>query len=379
MVRYSDGSMGWNTFLARAASERGAANFASGSVTVGNVAGKKVVSATLFIQMNGTNGAMGGGYLVSNIYLRKMASAELIVDGSITTQKLVSKAVTTDKIAANAVTANELFADSALINKLVASQGLFNDLVARLAVFGGLTANSIAAGAILGTHIKAGEKIQSPIIEGGQLRLIGSGYMKVQAATPFGPDSLVEWYGPKLLSGTEPNWGALKKSNAITYLAANGDAYFGGSLSAGILKTGVTNPDKNQYAASSIPVQIGPFGTNGKAKNVVVSYDLSADSTTSSSSAVSNKSLQWQLQRSIGNGAWTTVASGTFTIAVNKTWNSEFGYYEIREYCHASSTYTDNSTSTSDFMYRVLVVSATRYHVVSQVSSQTISIVSTEQ
>ncbi|TVP11816.1 host specificity protein J [Shewanella sp. KCT] len=379
MVRYSDGSMGWNTFLARAASERGAANFASGSVTVGNVAGKKVVSAALFIQMNGTNGAMGGGYYVTNVYLRKMASAELIVDGSITTQKLVSKAVTTDKIAANAVTANELFADSALINKLVASQGLFNDLVARLAVFGGLTANSIAAGAILGTHIKAGEKIQSPIIEGGQLRLIGSGYMKVQAATPFGPDSLVEWYGPKLLSGTEPNWGALKKSNAITYLAANGDAYFGGSLSAGVLKTGVTNPDKNQYAASSIPVLIGPFGTNGKAKNVVVSYDLSADSTTSSSSAVSNKSLQWQLQRSIGNGAWTTVASGTFTISVNKTWEPEFGYYEIREYCHASSTYTDNSTSTSDFQYRLLVVSATRYHVVSQVSSQTISIVSTEQ
>ncbi len=335
----------------------------------------KYVRLDWLLNYSGTSGYIE----VCHPRFEEMVNSELIVDGSITTQKILSNAITTDKIAANAVTADKLLADSALINKLVASQGLFNDLVARLAVFGGLTANSIAAGAILGTHIKAGEKIQSPIIEGGQLRLIGSGYMKVQAATPFGPDSLVEWYGPKLLSGTEPNWGALKKSNAITYLAANGDAYFGGSLSAGVLKTGVTNPDKNQYAASSIPVQIGPFGTNGKAKNVVVSYDLSADSTTSSSSAVSNKSLQWQLQRSIGNGAWTTVASGTFTISVNKTWEPEFGYYEIREYCHASSTYTDNSTSTSDFMYRVLVVSATRYHVVSQVSSQTISIVSTEQ
>ncbi|PKG73182.1 hypothetical protein CXF86_18935 [Shewanella sp. GutCb] len=277
------------------------------------------------------------------------------------------------------LTATEIKADSALINKLVGTSALFNSLVARLAVFGGLTANSIAADAILGRHIKAGEKIESPVIEGGELRLIGSAYMKVQAANAFGPDSLVEWYGPKLLLGGNPNWNSLRKSNAITYLAANGDAYFGGSLSAGVLKTGVTNPDKNVYASSSYPVEIGPFGTNGKSKTVVVSYNLSADSSTASSGAVSNRALSWQLQRKIGSGSWTTVSSGIFPIIVNKAFEPEFNHYEVREYCSASSTYTDNSSSGSDFKYRIKVISATRYHIARLTSSQNISLISTEQ
>lgn len=382
MQRYSDGSMGWNTFLARAASDRGAANFASGWLTVGNVAGKKVVSATLFIQMNGTSGAMGGGYYVSNVYLRKMASAELIVDGAITTQKIVSKAITTDKIAANAVTANELLADSALINKLVASQGLFNDLVARLAVFGGLTANSIAAGAILGTHIKAGEKISSPIIEGGEVRLIGSNFMKVSAASSFGPDGLIEWYGPKLLVGGNPDWANLRKNNAITYLAANGDAYFGGSLSAGILKNSVATSDKNKYAAGTSPISLGPFSTNGRTKVVVVSFDMRASTRYSSNpGTVSAPVLKWQLQKLI-NGTWTSLTSGTYQGTASVYFENDDPsntYWQESQSCQGSTTYTDISTSSADVTYRILVTSYYRNAVNAVVSRQLLSIISTEQ
>lgn len=313
--------------------------------------------------------------------LEEMASAELIVDGAITTQKILSKAITTDKIAANAVTATELLADTALINKLVATSALFDSLAARLAVFGGLTANSIAADAILGRHIKAGEKITSPIIEGGEVRLIGTAFMKVQSATPFGPDGLVEWYGPKILVNGAPDWANIRKSNAITYLAANGDAYFGGSLSAGVLKTGVTNTDKTPYAANSYPVTIGPFGSNGKAKTVVVSFALSAHSQNPTNPTnPTQPQLSWQLQRKIGSGSWATVSSGVFNGTTSADFEAEPpAHWLVRETCWGSFTFTDNTNSTSDFNYRVLVISYSRYHATSNVNTHNLSLISTEQ
>jgi hypothetical protein len=380
-VSYSDGSVNWLTFLARSASDRGGINFASGTIKTLDVSGKKIVSAMLFLQMLGTTGAMGGGYYFSNVYLRKMASSELIVDGAVTTQKILSKAITTDKIAANAVTATEVLADTALINKLVATSALFDSLVARLAVFGGLTANSIASDAILGRHIKAGEKITSPIIEGGEVRLIGTNAMKIESATPFGPDNLVYWRGPRLLVGGNPDWANIRKSNATRWTDAAGDEYFGGSLSAGVLKTGVTNPDKNPYAASSYPVTIGPFGSNGKAKNVVISFALSAVSQSSSNpGSTTQPQLSWQLQRKIGSGSWGTVSSGVFNGAVTAFYEGEApAHWEVDEHCNGSFTFTDNTLSTSDFNYRVLVVSYTRFHITSNVIGQTLTLVSTEQ
>jgi len=380
-VSYSDGSVNLLTFLARSASDRGGINFASGTIKTLDVSGKKIVSAMLFLQMLGTTGAMGGGYYFSNVYLRKMASSELIVDGAITTQKILSKAITTDKIAANAVTANELLADTALINKLVATSALFDSLVARLAVFGGLTANSIASDAILGRHIKAGELIESPIISGGQYRLIGTNTMKIESETPFGPDSLVEWRGPKLLVNGVPDWNNIRKSNATRWTDASGDEYFGGSLSSGVLKTGVTNPSLVPYAPNSYPVEIGPFGSNGKAKVVVLSFRLTANSQQSSdSSNATQPKLSWQLQRKIGSGSWATVSSGVFNGTTNFYYEAEPPAHWLSiESCNGSSTFTDNTVSTSDFSYRVLVLSYSRFHVTSNVNTQYISLISTEQ
>lgn len=279
------------------------------------------------------------------------------------------------------LTANEIKADTALINKLVGNSALFNDLVARLAVFGGLTANSIASNAILGRHIRAGEKISSPIIEGGEVRLIGTAFMKVQSATAFGPDGLVEWYGPKLLVNGSPDWANLRKSNATTYLSANGDAYFGGSLSAGILKTGVTNPDKNSYSVNSYPVQIGPFGSNGKAKTVVVAFSLrsSAMFTRNPGTPIQPK-LSWQLQRKIGTGGWVTLSSGVFYGSTTVNYEPEPpAYWMTLERCSGAYTYTDNTRSTLDFNYRVQVISFSRFHISNFVSTQALSLISTEQ
>ncbi len=280
------------------------------------------------------------------------------------------------------LTATEIHADTALINKLVSSSALFNDLQARLAVFGGLTANSIAAGAILGNHIKAGEKIASPIIEGGEMRLVGSSFMKVSAASAFGPDGLIEWYGPKLLVGGNPDWANLRKNNAITYLAANGDAYFGGSLSAGILKNSVATSDKNKYEAGTAPVSLGPFSTNGRTKVVVVSFDMRASTRYSSNpGSVSAPVLKWQLQKLI-NGNWTSLTSGTYQGTASVYFENDDPsntYWQESQSCQGSTTYTDTSPSSADVTYRVLVTSYYRNATNGVIERQILSIISTEQ
>ncbi|MCU8031769.1 hypothetical protein L5M51_18715 [Shewanella sp. SM73] len=368
---------------------------ATNHLQAGAVTADKVTADTALVQK-----------LIANVGLFNQLQAQLAMFGGISANSIATNAINSDKLAVNdamiikligdsglfnslkarigafgGLTANEIQADTALINKLVGTSGLFNDLAARLAVFGGLTANSIAADAILGRHIKAGEKITSPIIEGGELRLIGTAYMKVQSASAFGPDGLVEWYGPKLLVNGVPDWANLRKSNAITYLAANGDAYFGGSLSAGVLKTGVTNTDKNPYAANSYPVTIGPFGSNGKAKTVVVSFALSAYSQNPTNpNNPTQPQLSWQLQRKIGSGSWATVSSGVFNGTTSADFEAEPpAHWLVRETCWGSFTFTDNTNSTSDFNYRVLVISYSRYHATSNVNTHNLSLISTEQ
>ncbi|WP_249552763.1 phage tail protein [Shewanella sp. 8A] len=329
-----------------------------------------------------------GGVVTTDRWLNP--SVTVLGGGQISASQIIGNSGLFDKFKARigafgGLTANEIQADTALINKLVGTSALFNDLVARLAVFGGLTANSIASDAILGRHIKAGEKISSPIIEGGEVRLIGSAFMKVQSATAFGPDGLVEWYGPKLLLNGSPDWANLRKSNAITYLAANGDAYFGGSLSAGVLKNGAQNTTIVLYPAASIALEVGAFGTNGKPKSVVVSYSCSANysQTVDPGNVTTAEVLHWKVQRFIA-GSWQDVsgASGTFTGTVFKdvdteTWPTTT--YRVSYNCAGSMTFVDSNASTANTTYRIYISSHSRPFLNTIVSRQTLSLISTEQ
>ncbi|WP_417345692.1 phage tail protein [Ferrimonas sp.] len=277
------------------------------------------------------------------------------------------------------ITANELTVDNALITKLVGSSALFNQLMAQMATFGGVTANAIAADAIEGRHIKAGQKLESPVIAAQQYTLLGPNTMKVERETPFGPDGLIEWRGPKLLSGGEPDWNNLRKSNASYWYDQNNDSYHGGSLSAGVLKNGAETTNKNSYGAGTYPITLGPFGTNGRRKNVVVSFRYAADSTTSGTPSTSGRSLTYQLQRKIGSGSWVTLKTETISWTPSRHFEDELGRWIVSEYVSASSTYTDTNTSTGDFNYRILVSSHTRYHANSSVDYQILGIISTEQ
>ena len=140
----------------------------------------------------------------------------------------------------------------------------------------------VASGTIAGDKLIAGTEISAPILDGGIIRgakveMLGSNFMKVQSATPFGPNNLIEWYGEKagkVLGDGTPDYSALGKVNAITYLGDDGSAYFGGSIIAGTLTTSKANPS----TANNVTVDTGSFGSNGGQIAVVCS--LSSSGTT---------------------------------------------------------------------------------------------------
>lgn len=246
----------------------------------------------------------------------------------------------------------------------------------------GLTVHGdmIATGTIAGDRFVAGTEIVAPVIKGGTVQLIGSAYMKIQSSTPFGPDGLIEWYGPRILSGSNPDLTQVRKSNAITYLSANGDAYFGGSLSAGVLKNGVSNTLLTDYPINSAPVELGPFSTNGRPKVIVISYYMYAynNNYVSNPGTITPPSLGWSLQKWNGS-SWSTLTTGTFTGFAKSGYEAEDRSWWARWNITASTTFTDTSTSTANVSYRILISSYVNTSAVSKRSDQNLTLISTEQ
>lgn len=87
-------------------------------------------------------------------------------------------------------------------------------------------------------------------------------FMAVQGVAFGVARDLLEWFGPTM------DVAQCSRANAISYKSTDGDAYFGGSLSAGILR--------NASASSGLSVnelaQIGPFGSNGRPVKYVASW-----------------------------------------------------------------------------------------------------------
>lgn len=163
----------------------------------------------------------------------------------------------------------------------------------------------------------------------------------------MGPDDPVYamWAG----SGTKND------TNAIFYLKRSGAGYFGGSLSAGVLKTAVTNPAYDPAAQ----VVDGPFGSNGGTINVVCSltwrFDKSSRGHTYTADSGSN-AVTIRLYRTIGAGAEELVQSSTFsgsTSIVNS--NDPDTQSTCSRTIDGSFTYTDTAASTQNRIYRAVV------------------------
>lgn len=93
--------------------------------------------------------------------------------------------------------------------------------------------------------------------KGNSQRIIGTG---------FGSGDLMDYFGPNVGAG------AANKQNATVWMDVNGNAYFGGTLSAGIWK----NANRTDSTAPYPYVEVGPFPAHGKQRLVVASFSTSS-------------------------------------------------------------------------------------------------------
>ncbi|KAB8042547.1 phage tail tip fiber protein [Janthinobacterium aquaticum] len=149
--------------------------------------------------------------------------------------------------------------------------------------------------------------------------------------------------------------GAKTDANAIFFLKRSGAGYFGGSLSAGTLRTAVTNPSYDPAAQ----LVDGPFGSNGGTINVVCSLSWQHGRSSRGDNYVagsgSNAVTIW-LYRTIGAGAEALVQTATFSGATSIVNSSD---PDTQSTCSqsidGSFTYTDTAASNQNRIYRAVV------------------------
>ncbi|MRJ40834.1 MULTISPECIES: hypothetical protein [Idiomarina] len=218
----------------------------------------------------------------------------------------------------------------------------------------------IATDTIAGDKLIAGTSLNAPVIMSGQIQMVGASHMKITTATPFGPNDLIEWYGPKNTYTYNSSNGTVKfdgltKANAITYLSATGQAYFGGSITAGTLKNAVQSSQ-----LGNTDVTVGPFGSNGGI--IEIKCSLSASRSTGLTSglcpnpAPPNPSATLKLYRATSGGeilVATQAVSGSYRCI-------QEGPEKIESWSlNGSFTYTDNLQTTSSRTYRLEVTNNT--------------------
>ena len=118
-----------------------------------------------------SSGAAGSVYW-TNLSIREMAAAELIVDGTITATQIAANTITAAKIAAGTITATEIAANTITAGQIAAAAISASELAA-----GAVTTAKLAAGAVTATEIAAGTitgaKIAANTITAGLLATSG--------------------------------------------------------------------------------------------------------------------------------------------------------------------------------------------------------------
>ncbi len=221
-------------------------------------------------------------------------------------------------------------------------------------------------------------------------------YMKVIGKGFGTANQFIEWFGPKMA------FNLCSESNAITYIKTNGDAYFGGALTSGVLKNGATSSS----IAPNASADTGTFGSNGGAIVVTVSWTYEQTwfseyaGTTPAATAWVNKvteitgvspgsapNVEWTgnktvsnstltLARKVGTGSLTNVQSaGTTSMTVHLVGDKPSvgnpGYLQAICTSVISFTYTDNTKNTSDRQFVATLARAALNPGLDQLTQQT--------
>ena len=147
--------------------------------------------------------------------------------------------------------------------------------------------------------------------------------------------------------------GAKNDTNAIFYLKKSGSGYFGGSLSAGTLKTAVTNPTFGEAQS----VITGPFGSNGGVITVVGSINMYSQQTSYNynfSAGAGTTGCTFTLYRKLGAGAETAIY--TFYLTGNQSYDNYNSPEDLSSgtvSLNGSFTFLDPVQSTEPRTYRL--------------------------
>jgi hypothetical protein len=349
---------------------------AAGSITTAKIAAGAITSNEI-----AANTITAADIAASTITATQIAASTItgakIAAGTIQAGNIAADTITADKIAANAITASELSANAVTADKInagavTAAKISVSELSSITANIGTLTAGTIRNGA---------NTFRIDATNGRTITQTGA-FMKVTGA-PFGSSNqFIEWYGPYFVSLT-----SCTEANATYYLKTDGSAYFGGNLSAGILKTAV----QTSSLASNASVETGNFGSNGNTIQVVLSYyaysespESFYDATTTGRNAFNAAVTAWgatpqffvyesksvsasasiALDRSVNNAAFTngvatlSITTGTETIeGIQPIPGDSPGYIKYTRTFGGSLTYTDPQTVAQNRNYRARITS----------------------
>lgn len=237
----------------------------------------------------------------------------------------------------------------------------------------------IATGTVAGEVLIAGTELNSPVIKSGRIEMVGSSHMEIWMPTsPFGPNNLIQWYGPRNSytydeAAKMVKFDGLTKANAITFKSATGEVYFGGSITAGTLKNAAQS---SQLGSTSVTV--GPFGSNGGLIEIKCSVNASHSTGLVLGPCPldppANPTAVLRLYRD-RPGTSTLVAEQTFTGTYNCLPEGQ-EHIELRQ-VNGGFTFTDNLQSTLDRTYR-LQVAVYSMPLIANQTTQRISLITEE-
>lgn len=196
-----------------------------------------------------------------------------------------------------------------------------------------------------------------------------------------GMEGLMDYFGPNVGAG------AATKANAVMWMDNGGNAYWGGALAAGVLRNAVQT---TTTVMTGTQLVCGPFSTNGRNKNVVLSFSRTVRRTKTASGSQGfvagggENTCTINIYRKVENDAetfWTQlVARGGVSI------NNEIdGPDTATSRWGGAVTLNDGADGSRQRQYRAEIVGASEQEVTHQSGSfngqtieQSLSIVSVE-
>lgn len=314
-------------------SDLGTLTFAAGSgVTTQTLQGAvpNGAKSVRFIIYNDGGTAYTGPAYITEVKLDLAATAELIVDGSIITNKLAANAVTAAKIAAATITSNEIAALTILAGNIAAltitgDKIAANTITAAKIAADTITANEIAANAITSNELAANSVIAGKIAAAAvsTTELAAKAITTEKLSISVQTDNIV--LNPSAEDGTS-GWG-LVEGGTSTLSADSGDK------TEGAFSFKISGASEAGYGCRAIPlvpgdkytIRVKTRGSAATASGLYVRMQEKAAYPSGDYVTSGGAGVRDSLTDFVANGAvtlgWTT-HEFTYTVPASRFWGS---------------------------------------------------------